>query len=73
MAQKAERVESVLADGPGDESAPLDPILAAVRARGLGAFRVMGTMIGVVSLASLAEGVAVVRAFVPGLRRSELL
>jgi len=29
--------------------------------------------IAIVTLASLAEGVAVVRAFVPGLRRSELL
>ncbi|HSP19377.1 MAG TPA: YcaO-like family protein [Myxococcaceae bacterium] len=42
------------------------PVMAAVHRAGF-------EHVGVVELASLDEGVAVVRAFVPGLRRSELL
>jgi signal transduction histidine kinase len=48
-------------DGGGDNTNPLDPILVATRARGLRAFRALGTLMGVVTLA----------VFLPGFLRGE--
>jgi signal transduction histidine kinase len=58
MAEKAAaQLEELPVGGAGEDAEPLDPIILAVRNRGLRAFRALGTIMGVVSLTALLPAV----------------